>query len=120
MERGSCSPMGSLASSIRVQAPERGRACWNLPSLQAPTRVRGCTARVAFSAAAAAPGRATRPRTSSASAACLLVLIGVLRGGRKELLALVSGDRESTESGSAALRDLKARGLDAPKLLVAD
>ncbi len=52
--------------------------------------------------------------------ACLLVLIGVLRDGRKELLALASGYRESTESWSAVLRDLKARGLDAPKLLVAD
>jgi len=41
--------------------------------------------------------------------ACLLVVIGVLRNGRKELLALASGYRESTESWSAVLRDLKER-----------
>ena len=52
--------------------------------------------------------------------ACLLVIIGAFRDGHKELLALVSGYRESTESWLAVLRDLKARGLGVPALAVAD
>ncbi len=52
--------------------------------------------------------------------ACLLVVIGAFRDGHKELLALASGYRESTESWSGVLRDLRARGLEAPKLAVAD
>lgn len=52
--------------------------------------------------------------------ACLLVVIGATRDGRKELLALASGHRESTESWSAVLRDLRDRGLEAPRLAVAD
>lgn len=52
-------------------------------------------------------------------AAVLVVLTG-LSDGRKELLALVPGHRESTESWSDVLRDLKARGLTTPKLVVGD
>ena len=52
--------------------------------------------------------------------AALLVLIGALADGRKVILAVESGQRESTESWAAVLRDLKARGLGAPKLSVAD
>jgi putative transposase len=52
--------------------------------------------------------------------AALLVLIGVLADGRKVVLAVESGERESVESWAALLRDLKARGLGAPKLTVAD
>lgn len=52
--------------------------------------------------------------------AALLVLIGALADGRKVVLAVESGQRESTESWAAMLRDLKARGLGAPKLAVAD
>ena len=52
--------------------------------------------------------------------AALLVVVGAMRDGRKELLALVSGHRESTESWSEVLRDLRDRGLSAPKLLVGD
>lgn len=52
--------------------------------------------------------------------AALLVLIGALADGRKVVLAVESGQRESTESWAAALRDLKARGLPAPKLTIAD
>ncbi len=54
------------------------------------------------------------------SKAALLVLIGALADGRKVILAVESGQRESTESWAAALRGLKARGLGAPKLTVAD
>ena len=38
----------------------------------------------------------------------------------KEVLALRSGYRESVESWSEVLRDLKARGIEAPRLLMAD
>ena len=51
--------------------------------------------------------------------ACL-VLIGVLPGGRKEVIALEDGYRESTEAWKTVLRDLKARGMNAPRLAVAD
>jgi transposase-like protein len=52
--------------------------------------------------------------------AALLVLVGALADGRKVILAVESGERESTESWAGVLRDLKARGLGAPKLTVAD
>ena len=51
---------------------------------------------------------------------CLLVVIGVREDGEKELLAVEDGYRESTESWSSVLRDLKRRGLDCPKLVVGD
>ena len=52
--------------------------------------------------------------------ACLLVIIGVDRAGAKHYLALVQGYRESKESWSEVLRDLKARGLNEPALAIAD
>jgi putative transposase len=52
--------------------------------------------------------------------AALLVIIGATRTGEKVLLAVESGQRESSESWAAVLRDLKARGMSAPHLLVAD
>lgn len=51
--------------------------------------------------------------------ACL-VIIGVRPDGRKELVALEDGYRESTESWASVLRDLKRRGLPAPVLAIAD
>jgi transposase-like protein len=45
---------------------------------------------------------------------CLLVLIGVRVDGRKELVALADGYRESAESWSDLLRDCKRRGMRAP------
>ena len=45
--------------------------------------------------------------------AAMLVLIAALRDGRKVVLAVESGYRESTESWASLLRDLKARGLRA-------
>lgn len=54
------------------------------------------------------------------SKAALLVLIGADAAGRKHVLAVTSGERESTASWTAVLRDLKARGLCAPKLTIAD
>jgi transposase-like protein len=52
--------------------------------------------------------------------AALLVVIGALSDGRKVVLAVASGQRESTASWAAVLRDLKARGLVAPRLTIAD
>jgi putative transposase len=51
--------------------------------------------------------------------ACL-VLIGVTPEGRKEVITLEDGYRESTEAWLTVLRDLKRRGLPAPCLAVAD
>jgi putative transposase len=51
---------------------------------------------------------------------CLLVVIGVREDGTKELLAVEDGYRESTDSWSAVLRDLRRRGLNEPKLVVGD
>jgi len=52
--------------------------------------------------------------------AALLVVMGAMSDGTKEVLAVTSGYRESTESWAAVFRDLKGRGLGAPKLLMAD
>ena len=51
--------------------------------------------------------------------ACL-VIVGVLPDGRKEVIALEDGYRESTEAWKSVLRDLKARGLPPPQLAIAD
>jgi transposase-like protein len=52
--------------------------------------------------------------------AAMLVVLAGLRDGRKVILAVESGYRESTESWVALLRDLKRRGLRAPKLVIGD
>jgi putative transposase len=52
--------------------------------------------------------------------AALLTVIAALRDGRKVVLAVNPGHRESTETWSAILRDLKQRGLNCPKLVVGD
>ena len=52
--------------------------------------------------------------------AALLVVIGAMSDGTKEVLTLASGYRESTESWAAVFRDLVSRGLGEPRLLVAD
>ena len=51
---------------------------------------------------------------------CLLVVIGVRADGRKELVALADGFRESAESWADLLRDAKRRGMTAPVLAVGD
>ena len=51
---------------------------------------------------------------------CLLVLIGVRADGRKELIALADGYRESAESWANLLRDCARRGMRAPVLAVGD
>ena len=51
---------------------------------------------------------------------CLLVMIGVRADGRKELVAITDGYRESTESWVDLLRDCRRRGMRAPVLAVGD
>jgi putative transposase len=52
--------------------------------------------------------------------ACLLVIVAGLRDGRKVVLSVESGYRESEEAWSQMLRDLLGRGMKAPRLVVAD
>ncbi len=52
--------------------------------------------------------------------ACLLVVIGAMSDGSKEILAIEPGYRESTESWLTVLRDLRDRGLEHPVLIAAD
>jgi transposase-like protein len=52
--------------------------------------------------------------------AALLVIIGALKDGRKMVLAIEAGQRESKESWARVLRDLFARGLKPWKVTVAD
>jgi transposase-like protein len=52
---------------------------------------------------------------------CILVLMGTRKDGRKELIGIVDGFRESKLSWLDLLRDLKKRGLkEGPKLAVGD
>jgi putative transposase len=51
---------------------------------------------------------------------CLLVMIGVRADGKKELVALADGFRESSESWADLLRSCKRRGMRAPVLAVGD
>ena len=54
-------------------------------------------------------------------AQCLLVIISATPEGKKELLALIEGVRESAQSWRELLLDLKRRGLAvAPELAIAD
>lgn len=52
--------------------------------------------------------------------AAVLVALAGLADGRKTIVTVASGQRESTESWSAVLRDLKERGMNAPKLVIGD
>ncbi|HET8571357.1 MAG TPA: IS256 family transposase [Candidatus Limnocylindria bacterium] len=51
---------------------------------------------------------------------CLLVVVGARDDGRKELLAMELGYRESTASWAGVLRDLRDRGMEAPLLACGD
>lgn len=51
---------------------------------------------------------------------CVLVVIGATRDGKKELLSVGSGYRESAESWKYVLNDLKNRGMSSPKLAIGD
>jgi transposase-like protein len=49
-----------------------------------------------------------------------LVLVGARLDGKKELIAIEDGYRESTESWASVLRDLKRRGMQAPVVAIGD
>lgn len=52
---------------------------------------------------------------------CLLVLMGATADGKKELIAMIDGERESETSWKALLLDAKGRGLtEAPKIATGD
>lgn len=51
---------------------------------------------------------------------CALVIIGVTERGKKRLLAIEDGARESTQSWREVLLKLKARGMNAAELAVGD
>jgi putative transposase len=52
---------------------------------------------------------------------CILVLMGATKAGKKELIAIVDGYRESEQSWKALLLDVKSRGLAVdPKLATGD
>ena len=52
---------------------------------------------------------------------CILVLMGATAGGKKELIAISDGYRESAQSWKELLLDVKTRGLDVdPKLATGD
>jgi transposase-like protein len=51
---------------------------------------------------------------------CVLVLLGVRLDGKKELIALAEGLRESTESWADLLRDCRRRGMRDPELVIGD
>jgi putative transposase len=51
---------------------------------------------------------------------CLLVVLGVSRNGRKELLALAEGYRESEESWTELLAEIKSRGVSWIGLVIGD
>ncbi len=52
--------------------------------------------------------------------AALLVILAALADGRKVVLTMEAGQRESTDSWSFVLRSLKERGLRSPKLVIGD
>jgi putative transposase len=62
----------------------------------------------------------TAVRLGADNRLCCLVMVGARLDGRKELVAISEGYRESTESWACLLRDLKKRGMRAPELAVGD
>ena len=62
----------------------------------------------------------TKVRLGQDDRLCCLVMVGARLDGKKELIALQDGYRESIESWAELLRDLKKRGMRAPVLAVGD
>ena len=62
----------------------------------------------------------TKVRLGQDDRLCCLVMVGVRLDGKKELIAVRDGYRESEESWAQLLRDLKKRGMRAPTLAVGD
>jgi putative transposase len=57
---------------------------------------------------------------NSSEKLCILVLLGATREGKKELVGVAAGYRESKESWLTLLRNLKSKGLKCPKLFIGD
>jgi transposase-like protein len=51
---------------------------------------------------------------------CCLVIVGVRADGRKELVAVAGGTRESADDWAELLRDLRRRGMRSPVVMVGD
>lgn len=51
---------------------------------------------------------------------CMLIMVGVTEDGSKEVIAIEDGYRESKESWSTVLRDLRGRGMKPPVLAIGD
>lgn len=62
----------------------------------------------------------TKVRLGTDDRLCCLVMVGARFDGKKELVAVCDGYRESEESWADLLRDLKKRGMRAPVLAVGD
>jgi len=62
----------------------------------------------------------TKVRLGQDDRLCCLVMVGVRLDGKKELVAVQDGYRESEESWAQLLRGLKQRGMRAPVLAVGD
>ncbi len=67
-----------------------------------------------------ADGIHTRVRLGQDDRLCCLVVVGARLDGKKELIAVRDGYRESEESWAELLRDLKKRGMRAPVLALGD
>jgi putative transposase len=59
-------------------------------------------------------------RLGEQSRLCWLVIVGVRADGRKELVAVADGTRESTNDWAELLRALRRRGMGAPVVMVGD
>ena len=96
----------NISDELRVRVPLACRAC-------RPVAALGREPRSPRHAARAVVRRASdRPRQHQRHKLCLLVMIGVRADGRKELIALADGYRESAE-WRADLRDIARRGMRA-------
>ncbi len=106
--------LGSKAQGFSASSVSRLAQQWNEEMRRWQTR--GITGKIVY---VWADGVYCGLRAEDAKL-CALVLIGVDECGRKQLLAIEDGVRESTESWKGMLLDLKSRGMDAPKLAVGD
>ena len=52
--------------------------------------------------------------------AAILVVMAALSDGRKVVVSAIPGYRESIESWSDVLRDMRRRGLECPRLVIGD
>jgi putative transposase len=62
----------------------------------------------------------TKVRLGQDNRLCCLVVVGARLDGKKELICVQDGYRESEESWTELLRDLKKRGMRAPVLAIGD